>query len=72
MRDPKRLDKFYDELKEIHKKYYRDWRVGQYFCNFFGWLYSEKKMDPFFPEEDQMLEYIKEYAREERSCLSSD
>ncbi len=28
MRDINRLDKFYDELKEIHKKHFPDWRVG--------------------------------------------
>ena len=62
MRDPKRLDGFYDEMKEIHKKYFPDWRYGQLCSNFFGWLISEKKIDLFFPEEDQMLEYFKEFA----------
>ena len=28
MRDINRLDKFYDELKEIHKKHFPDWRYG--------------------------------------------
>ena len=62
MRDPKRLDGFYDEVKEIHKRYFPDYRWGQFCCNFFGWLFNDKKMDPFFPEEDRMLEYLKEYA----------
>jgi len=30
--------------------------------NFFGWLYSEKKRDCFFPEEDEMIEHLREYA----------
>ena len=64
MRDPKRLDKFYDELKKIHKKYFPDWRYGQLCSNFFGWLMGEKKMDLFFPEEDKMLEYFREYVGE--------
>ena len=64
MRDPNRLDKFYDELKKIHKKYFPDWRYGQLCSNFFGWLMGEKKMDLFFPEEDKMLEYFREYAGE--------
>lgn len=72
MRDPKRLDKFYDEMKEIHKKYYPDWRYGQLCSNFFGWLLTEKKVDPFFPEEDRMLEYLRECTGIERSCLSSE
>lgn len=62
MRDPNRLDNFYDELKKIHKRSFPDWRFGQLCSNFFGWLAREKKMDLFFPEEDKMMIYIKEYA----------
>lgn len=72
MRDPNRLDKFYDEMKEIHKKYFPDWRYGQLCSNFFGWLMTEKKRDLFFPEEDEMIEHLREYAGVERSCLSTD
>lgn len=61
MRDPERLDKFYKELKKLHKKHVPDWRFGQLCCNFFGWVAQEKKKDIFFPEEDDMLEYLKEY-----------
>ena len=63
MRNLDRLDIFYDELKKIHKEYFPDWRFGQWCSNFFGWLGSEKKVDLFFPEEDEMLEYVKEYVR---------
>ncbi len=62
IRKVERLDKFYEELKVIHKSYFPDWRFGQLCSNFFGYLASEKKIDLFFPEEDEMLEYIKEYA----------
>ena len=61
MRSSKRLDTFYDELKVMHKKYFPDWRFGQLCSNFFGWLMSKKGIDLFFPEEDKMLEYFKEY-----------
>ena len=61
MRDPNRLDKFYDELKAIHKEYLADWRFGQLCSNFFGWLMQERGVDLFFPEEGRMLEYLKEY-----------
>ena len=70
MRDPKRLDRFYDELRKIHKKYFPDWRFGQLCSNFFGWLMSEKKMDLFFPEEDAMLEFLGEYATDNCSPLA--
>ncbi len=62
MRNPNRLDKFYDEMKEIHKKSFPDWRFGQLMSNFLGWLYSVKGRDPFFPEEDEMIEHLREYA----------
>ena len=63
MRNPARLDKFYEELWGIHKAYFPDWRFGQLCTNFFGWVYSNKKIDPFFPEEEDMIEYLKEYVR---------
>ena len=62
MRDPNRLDKFYDEMKEIHKKSFPDWRFGQLMSNFLGWLMTDKGKDCFFPEEEDMIEYFKEYA----------
>ena len=62
MRSKERLDVFYNQLKEIHKEYFQDWRFGQLCSNFFSWLASEKKVDLFFPEEDQMIKYIREFA----------
>lgn len=66
MRNPNRLDKFYDEMKEIHKNSFPDWRFGQLISNFFGWLYSVKGRDTFFPEEEDMIEFFREYA----NCMS--
>ena len=63
MRDPNRLDNFYDTMKLIHKTCFPDYRWGQLMMNFLGWV-QNKKGDPFFPEEDRMLEYLKEYAKE--------
>lgn len=65
MRNPNRLDKFYDEMKEIHKTSFPDLRFGQLMSNFFGWLMSEKKRDLFFPEEEDMIEYFREFANGE-------
>ena len=56
MRKPERLDKFYEELCRIHKKYLSDWRFGQFIFN----LISEIG-DPFYYEEDKMIEVIKKY-----------
>ena len=62
MRDKNRLDKFYAAVAQIHKEAFPDWRFGQFCSNFFGWLYQEKGKDLFFPEEDEMLKYLREYA----------
>lgn len=62
MRNPKRLDNFYETVKEIHKKEFPDWRFGQLMSNFFGWLWNKHKIDLFFLEEPMMLAYFKEFA----------
>jgi hypothetical protein len=59
MRDPERLDAFYDKMKEIHKDYFPDWRFGQFMINFLGAANS----DPFFWEENRFIENLKEYAK---------
>ncbi len=64
MRNPDRLNGFYEKVKEIHQKCFPDWRFGQLCSNFFGWLSSVKGRDLFFPEEDEMLNHLKEYAKE--------
>lgn len=64
MRNPDRLDNFYDQMKEIHKTHFPDWRYGQLCSNFFGWLWGDKKIDMFFPEEVAMLEYMREFVED--------
>lgn len=57
MRKPERLDKFYSELCRIHKQYFPDWRFGQFISN----VFSDFNQDPFFYEEDTMLQKVKSY-----------
>lgn len=45
--------------------YMPDWRAGQFWMNFLGWVQNVKKQDSFFPEESEMLTYLKEFCREE-------
>jgi len=56
MRNPERLDTFYDELKEIHKKYFPDWRFGQFIENI---RRMSRAGDLFYYEEDKFLELVK-------------
>ena len=65
MRDPNRLDNFYDTMKKCHKEHMPDIRFGQLMSNFFGWLYNTYKVDCFFPEEDKMIGWFKEYCEKE-------
>ena len=67
MRDPNRLDRFYAELCRIHKTYFPDWRYGQFMVNFFNWLKGMEKIDPFFPEESEMLSLLKKSINEEEN-----
>lgn len=60
MRSPERLDEFYNYLCEIHKKYFCDWRFGQFIYNFLSW-YGK---DPFYLEEDKMKELIEQFINE--------
>ena len=61
MRDINRLDKFYDELKEIHKKNFPDWRFGQLLVNVLADWQAETKRDIFFLEEDEMIQIFRDY-----------
>lgn len=61
MRNPDRLDEFYNILKEYHKNYFPDWRFGQLIVNFQRWygMYTEK--DIFHLEEEDFLRALKKF-----------
>lgn len=65
IRNPERIDEFTKELNRIWKTYFLDWRFGQLMMNFLSWVQCEKKLDLFFPEEEQMLTYLREFCGEE-------
>ena len=67
MRDVNRLYGFYNELMKIHMENFPDWRFGQFINNFENWLKLDKKIsDMFYIEEDKMLRYINEFAKDVR------
>jgi hypothetical protein len=63
MRDVNRIPKFTKELEKIWMRYYSDLRFGQLMMNFLNYVALEHKRDPFFPEESEILKYLKEYAK---------
>lgn len=64
IRNPNRLYDFYNEVTRLHTTYMPDWRASQFWMNFLSWVQNEKKRDPFFLEEKEMLTYLKEYCGE--------
>lgn len=62
MRNPDRLDNFYSQLCEIHKKSFPDMREGQFLLNALGYINSTLHKDPFFPESEEMIDLFKQYA----------
>lgn len=61
MRNPDRIDDFCIQLANIWKENVPQWRFGQMICNIFNDMAISEKRDPFFPEEDEMINYIKNY-----------
>ena len=63
MRDKNRIPEFTKELERIWMQCYPDLRFGQLMMNFLNYVALEHKRDPFFPEESEMLKYLKEYEK---------
>lgn len=68
IRNPERIDVFTSELNRIWKKYFPDWRFGQLMSNFLDFVAGQKQTDIFFPEESEMLTYLKEYCGEKEEA----
>lgn len=60
MRDKNRIYKFCNEFADVWANNVPDWRFGQLICNVFGQMAGEGR-DPFFPEENEMINYFKKY-----------
>ena len=59
MRDPARIQEFCNRLARAWENL-PDWRFGQLMANIFKDMEVEGE-DPFFPEEDKMIEIIENY-----------
>ena len=62
MRKKERIKPFMEELGKIWEDNCPDWRFGQLMIN----VLSSMPIDPFFPEEDKMLEYFREYFKKNK------
>ena len=64
MRDPARIEKFCRVLAETWRRV-PDWRFGQLISNMLGDFVAKTGKDIFFPEDEEMLAFVRDYAKEE-------
>lgn len=57
MRDKNRIDPFLQRLGKLWKEECPDWRFGQLMSN----VLNSMTIDPFFPEDDEMIEYFENF-----------
>ena len=60
MRRKDRIQPFMKKLGEIWEREVPDWRFGQFMSN----VLNSFDIDPFFIEEDEMLERFKEFFKD--------
>ena len=60
MRDPQRIQLFCNDLAILWRKV-PDWRFGQFISNVLGAYVAETKRDIFFPEDDEIMAFMKKY-----------
>ena len=63
MRNPIRIYPLCNKLAEYWSRY-PDLRFGQLMYNFMKWIEIHKSIDPFYIEDDMILEFLEEYFRE--------
>ena len=61
MREPNRLNGFYNILKIYHKKYMPDIRFMQFINNFLRWHQETYNDDGFYVEDDEFLKRLNRY-----------
>lgn len=58
-RDKKRIKPFLERLEKVWNSV-PNWRFGQLIVN----VFSTINADPFFPEDDEMIEYFENYFKD--------
>ena len=61
MRNPNRLDNFYEQIKIYHKENFPDLRFTQFILTFLTWHNNKYGNDGFYLEEKECLKKIKEF-----------
>lgn len=71
MRDPKKIDRFCDELKSIWRCV-PDWRFGQLMGIMLGAYIIEMGKDIFSPEDDEIMEFFIKYIGKNTPYIKSE
>ena len=61
MRNPDRIKPFLERLGNVWEENASDWRFGQLMSNVLNLM----DIDPFFVEDDEMIEYFENYFSKE-------
>lgn len=61
MRDPQRLYEFYNNIRDYHRGYCPDIRIGQLFDNYRQWLAEKYQIDIFYLEDHLFVRYLEDY-----------
>ena len=61
MRDPNRLDNFYEKIKIYHKENFPDLRFTQFMITFLTWHNNKYGNDGFYLEDNKCLERFEEF-----------
>lgn len=72
MRDPNRLDDFYEKFKNYHKEYFPDMRFTQFIFTFLNWHNNKYGTDGFYLEEEECLKKIKEFIFDIKQFLAQN
>ena len=69
MRDPDRIDDFCRGLAALWHKV-PDWRFGQLICNVLGAYQAQTGRDIFFPEDREIMDFMKKYFQSDEGGAS--
>lgn len=68
MRNPERLDEFYEHLLSVYKNNFPDWRFGQFICNLEHW-YGK---DIFYTEDSAFCNIVTMFVEEHNRKVKNE
>ena len=72
MRDARRLPIIYTMINEAHKAVNPDLRIGQFLVGFLDWITIYQGRDPYYIEDEKLVNMLEEYVTRTRRAGSRD